>query len=471
MLFGRFRAETDGTSVMPVKSEYPVANAASVRYTGQGMISEERKGKNMYCKKCGNELKETARFCGVCGEPVSADGDGCPAEKTGRPLKRKTNPLAVVLGVLAACALVVGIACGLYLAMRNAADTTSEEQEALEQAQQSLEEEDYEFAAILFEGIMESDPAQTEAYIGLADARIGMEDLAGALEVLEAAPEEVRQDERVEEKIEEIRAGETKKPEQREPDAADTPDDEPEPEATPEATPETTPEETAEVVDRELVTDAYSTQLSVSVQMYDEETGGTRDEDMICDFRIPQILLEGEDVEQINDEIYDTVYPVVEMVEQDIQDYGFPYTSQGASYRWSVSGDVLSLVVWTEASPEYGGISEHMVYNLSVSGGERLGDAELLEATGWAEEAYRNALTDALTEKFVSLNQSAVEQLGMEHDFIRQQLDLTLADDNMDAAMPYLDEDGQLCVIVCCYTMTGSGESMVELCLGNGDAE
>lgn len=441
------------------------------------------KGKDMYCRKCGNELKESVRFCGVCGEPVSAGGDERPMEKTGRTLKRKTNPLAVVLGVLAACVLVVGIICVLFFVMKNA-DVATDGKEVLEQAQQSLEEEDYEFAAILFEGIMESDPEQTEAYIGLADARIGMEDPSGALEVLETAPEEVRQDERVEEKIEEIKAEETKtketkKPALTEPDVTDVPADEPEPEpeempeAEPEATSAPEPEETPEVIaeDRELVSDVYANQLNVSASMYDVETGGTRDVDMICDFRIPQILLEGEEIEQINAEIYDTVYPIVEMVEQDVQDYGFPYTAQAASYRWSVSGDVLSLIVWTEVSPEYGGLSEYLVYNVSVSGGELLSDEELLEATGWTEDAYREVLTQELTDKFVSLNKSAVEQLGMEHDFIRQQLDPTLSDENLDSAMLYLDEDGQLCVIVRCYTMAGGGETMVDLCIGTGDAE
>lgn len=60
----------------------------------------------MKCKKCGNELKESAKFCGKCGEAVTEEKN-----TETKSVKKKSNRLSIVVAII--CVIVVG--CVYYL--------------------------------------------------------------------------------------------------------------------------------------------------------------------------------------------------------------------------------------------------------------------------------------------------------------------------------------------------------------------
>src|SRR5699024_5815751 len=58
-----------------------------------GAMTKRRKErvKKMYCKVCGNEIKENANFCPVCGTPVA---DGITEVKEDKEAEVKTRDMA-----------------------------------------------------------------------------------------------------------------------------------------------------------------------------------------------------------------------------------------------------------------------------------------------------------------------------------------------------------------------------------------
>ena len=70
----------------------------------------------MVCKRCGAELKETDKFCGVCGEPVGEEKKPTPIveNSTPQPAKHDENETACLI-----CGIVSFFTCwiGIVLAI------------------------------------------------------------------------------------------------------------------------------------------------------------------------------------------------------------------------------------------------------------------------------------------------------------------------------------------------------------------
>ena len=187
-----------------------------------------------------------------------------------------------------------------------------------------------------------------------------------------------------------------------------------------------------------LVTDAHNLDCTY--------TSGSKE--FTCTFRIPQINLPGSNTERINQEIYDAFYPVIMDAREYLEEYGFPGTSGEVSYRWAVNGQTLSLVIRNYAFPEASGWYEYTVYNLLVPDGTALSDRDILSYAGLSTESYHAAVKDALDARFRDRYRDFAQD-----DFYFSQLGRTLADDNIRGTRPYLNSDGQLCVIALEYSL------------------
>ena len=176
-----------------------------------------------------------------------------------------------------------------------------------------------------------------------------------------------------------------------------------------------------------------------------------------CTFRIPQINLSVGDAAQINEEIYNALYPVVEASVNEIAETGYPFTSDEVSYYWSANEDILSLVIknhsWPDASPRY----VYTVYNVSVSTGMEMADAELIAAAGLTEaefyERAKEAIGSAFWDGWDPTNGNFSSQAFL--DMFNECLDQSISDENIEEGFLYMNEQGQLCIIAKKYAFAG----------------
>lgn len=176
-----------------------------------------------------------------------------------------------------------------------------------------------------------------------------------------------------------------------------------------------------------------------------------------CIFRIPQINLSVGDVAQINEEIYNELYPVVEASVNEITELGFPCTSDEVLYYWAANEDILSLVIknhsWPDASPRY----KYMVYNVSVSTGMEMANTELIETAGLTEaefyERAKEAIGSAFWDGWDPSNGNFSSQMFL--DMFNECLDKSVTDENIGEGFLYMNEQGQLCLIAKQYSFAG----------------
>lgn len=157
----------------------------------------------MFCAKCGYELGENAKFCGRCGTkageassfaesglipPVVPPTPQSSAPKGGRK-KKKISKFFVIAGIVAAVAIILSV---IFVAAGGADKVQAWQQ--LNLGNRYLEDLNYEEAIAAFEAAIEIEPRMEQAYIGLADAYIGLGDYDAAIKALEEGIEETDSD-------------------------------------------------------------------------------------------------------------------------------------------------------------------------------------------------------------------------------------------------------------------------------------
>ena len=151
-------------------------------------------------------------------------------------------------------------------------------------------------------------------------------------------------------------------------------------------------------------------------------------------YHIPQIDLPGPNIEAINREIYnDYIAPSAGYVD-------------AVSYEWAVNGDILSLVIF--ATTEDGALRTYSAYNVSISQCRLLSDDELYAAAGVdaPEIAVPHAISMEVAGELAEkrYNDYYVSNPQYTVSLLKRWQDAKM----MDRIMPYLDEEGKLCVHV-----------------------
>ncbi len=153
----------------------------------------------MYCKNCGNEIDKDSEFCTYCGEKVEEETNiGAVSVKEGadRQKKFRKGIIAAVIMAVTAVAVFVGVWLHNAPARRLA--------EQLDLGNRYLDEMDYEQAVVAFTKAIEIDPMSVDAYIGAAEAYVGLGNEDEAITVLEKGYE-LTSDEEILEMLEELR--------------------------------------------------------------------------------------------------------------------------------------------------------------------------------------------------------------------------------------------------------------------------
>ncbi len=165
------------------------------------------------CAKCGAELMEGARFCLNCGDPVAPVAE--PVQKVqpvvpvqniqpAVPVQEEYSVLEqpvqysvekpkaahtkrnVIILVIVLVLLLVGAFIAMFVVSARTSQTLVE---TLALAERYLDEQDYEQAVIEFKNLLEIDPKNTDAYLGLAEAYEGIGEYDKAAKVLREAKE------------------------------------------------------------------------------------------------------------------------------------------------------------------------------------------------------------------------------------------------------------------------------------------
>ena len=187
----------------------------------------------------------------------------------------------------------------------------------------------------------------------------------------------------------------------------------------------------------ELVTDAYRKSGTAAGDKYT--------------WAVPKILLESADAKRINNEIWNNYYNKWIAEELDNIEKGYSVIMYELSYGWAVNGDMLSLWVngYTNASARY-----FSVYNLSVSSGRELTADEVLKAKGLTRDGFLQLVKKTLGSQFWNENEMN-RNVESEKEFINQQHAKTIAQSNVEACEPYLNEKGELCIHGKVYSIGG----------------
>lgn len=205
-----------------------------------------------------------------------------------------------------------------------------------------------------------------------------------------------------------------------------------------------------------LVTDAYANDYTYTAKMFNAETGNSEETEITCIFRIPKINLSGTTIEQINDEIFTALYPVIDNSVACITETGYfgMGTSNEVSYRWAVNGDILSLVVLNDGVPDFGGVRQYMVYNISISTGERVSNEMVIANAGMSiDEFFEKAELALAAGCWNGWNPNDDEIINNNYgDNFYEQLDKTVSKGNIQQSYPYMNERGELCLIARQYS-------------------
>ncbi len=168
---------------------------------------EETRGnmtKDMFCGNCGKKIEEEDQYCPYCGaKSVMADLSQTDASEetvdNEEKVKKEKNKKGIIISIVTVFAVIAAVLIGIGI--YNAPARRLAEQ--LDLGNRYLEEMDFEQAVVAFTKAIEIDPMSMDAYIGAADAYVGLGEPERAKEVLEQGMEKIS-DVRLEEKLKEI---------------------------------------------------------------------------------------------------------------------------------------------------------------------------------------------------------------------------------------------------------------------------
>lgn len=319
-------------------------------------------------------------------------------------------------------------------------------QEQLDLGERYLDELDYEAAIVAYEMAIEIDSKSVDAYIGLADVYVEMKKYEDAIDVLKDGYNETEEEELLDaiEKIEEIM------------EDAESLDGE-EVECNDESEQPENGEESSFVPGSVEVSveDAYT------YSGVDALNGG-----MTYCYHIPRLLLNGNANISANDYIYNELYTYINE-QSSLSDNTMCYVVGNNDSICSALVQVDETLYWY---PEY------YVYNISLESGEIISHSEVIASYGYTEETFNQALKTALETK---LSERRSEY--MDDETYNSCVENTLADSNLQQAVPYIDASGDLCVVIkmdyyagagMYYTLvniSGNAEPTEPACAGNHD--
>lgn len=169
-------------------------------------------------------------------------------------------------------------------------------------------------------------------------------------------------------------------------------------------------------------------------------------------YHIPQINLENDKAEEINQEIYDELYENV--LKPGVYDNATYPSISGVAYCWTEKDNIISIMV--SISDAHADHTTYRAYNVSAKTGEKISDEALLQQFGLTQDGFYDLARAELDAKYRA--EYKEPQLPAEiHEEYMEMLNHTLSEENIRQAVPYIDPGGDLCIVVNIYSLAGAG--------------
>lgn len=184
-----------------------------------------------------------------------------------------------------------------------------------------------------------------------------------------------------------------------------------------------------------LVSDAYSDAF-------------TDDYDCEYCFHIPQFNLYGDLAQQVNQTIYDLCYSILERDAYSCMDeYGYSELGE-MLYCWGYQGDLASVVIETNAS--MWADTQYMVYSISTATGSEVSMDELLAIYSMDRNIFYGLVRSRLNEYWDEMRATGNHPID---SFFEDRVSRTLADENIQKAVPFINPDGGLSFVANIYSL------------------
>lgn len=269
-------------------------------------------------------------------------------------------------------------------------------------------EGEYEAAVLAFRAAIDIDPSRPEAYRGAAQAYIALGNESAAAEILKKGHSNTG-DLSMKEWVDWY---------------------------------EENQEEGQQALPAVVVNDAYADQ--VSGDYYGEYT---------CCYHIPQVMLDGNSAAEFNERIYQELYGILET---DV------YSGQGQAdyvpviqelyYGWGQKDHILTVLAKTDVMhypwPEY------RIYALDVQTGAQVGSEEILAAYDMTQEDFYAQAEQVLT---TFMDNRLREMAENPQNVLEDMRARTLDPENVRSSLPYIGENGNLCMVTITWSPAGAG--------------
>ena len=154
----------------------------------------------MICKNCGENIPDNMKFCTKCGTKIEVNEEPEAAEELAAPRGFSTKKNIII--IIIAAILVLGLGAGITaLAVTNS--PSYKVSHGLELADRYLSEHKYKQAILEYEKVLEIEPMNVDAYIGLSKAYEKSGDIDKAIEILQEGLERTG-DKRIQKRLDKL---------------------------------------------------------------------------------------------------------------------------------------------------------------------------------------------------------------------------------------------------------------------------
>lgn len=171
-------------------------------------------------------------------------------------------------------------------------------------------------------------------------------------------------------------------------------------------------------------------------------------------YHIPQIKLRKNITSEVNEKIYKELKGILDDEVYSYINIGSHASLSEMQYDFGEKDNMVSIIVKTMEMHMYN--PQYYVYNISSENGKELSVDELVGGYNMSIDAFYD-LVKGTIKKYWDAQQSGLLNSGFSKTEYDKLVQRSLEDENIKAAVPYINSKGELCVVVYIYSPAGAG--------------